>query len=60
MMHEVSTRRCAYITKSLCWIGTEVINVPSFDATNDLNNFLCDYQVIVLESDWVRALDVVL
>jgi len=58
--HEVSTRRCAYMTKSLRWIGSEVFNVPSFDGTNDLEEFICAYQVTVQEKDWLRALDVAL
>ena len=59
-MHEVSTRRCAYMTKSLRWIGSEVCNVPNFDGTNDLEEFIHAYQVVVQESDWLRALDVAL
>jgi len=40
-MHEVSTRRCAYMMKSLHWIRSEVCNVPSFDGTNNLEEFIC-------------------
>lgn len=59
-MHEVSTIRCAYITKSLRWIGTEVCNVLSFDASNDLEEFMFAYQVTVQDQDQLRALDVAL
>lgn len=59
-MHEVSTRRCPYMTKSLRWIGLEVCNVPSFDGTNNLEEFICAYQVRVQEKDWLRALYVAL
>jgi len=57
-MHEVLTHRCTYMTKSLQWIGLEVRNVPCFDGTNDVEEFICAYQVILKESDWLRALDV--
>lgn len=46
-MHEVPTRRCAYMTRSLCWISTKVCNIPSFDGSNNLEEFLCVYQVTV-------------
>lgn len=46
--------------KSLQWVGSEVCNAPSFDGTNNLEEFICAYQVIVQEKDWLRALDVAL
>lgn len=33
---------------------------PSFDGSNNLEEFLCPYQVTVQEKDWLRALDVAL
>jgi len=57
-MHEVSIRRCAYITKSLRWIRIEVCNVSSFDGSNNLEEFMSTYQVTVQEKDWLQALDV--
>lgn len=59
-MHEVSTRRCAHITKSLRWIGAEVCSIPSFDGSNNLEKFISIYQVTTQEQDWLRALDVAL
>jgi len=59
-MHEVSTRRCAYVTKSLRWISFEVCDVPNFDGTNDLEEFIRAYQVVIPEKDWLRDLDVAL
>jgi hypothetical protein len=29
-MHEISGRRCVHLTKSLRWIGSEVIQIPIF------------------------------
>jgi len=59
-MHEVSTRRCAYMTKSLRWIGSEVCNVSSFDGTNNLEELICAYQVTIQDKDLLRALNVAL
>jgi hypothetical protein len=30
-LHEVSTRRCAHITHTLCWIGAEVCDPLKYD-----------------------------
>lgn len=38
-MHEVSRRRCAWLTNSLRWIGTEVCEAPMFDGLSTLENF---------------------
>ena len=39
-LYEVSARRCAFMTKSLRWIGTEVKDIPSFDGLVHVNEFL--------------------
>jgi len=57
-LHEVSTRCCSYVTKSLRWIESEVCNYPVFDGTSDLEIFRHTYQMTVPEKDWLRALDV--
>jgi hypothetical protein len=46
-MYEVSTRRCASLTKEVHWIGTEVINLPTFDGLNNLETFLLEFEGIV-------------
>jgi hypothetical protein len=34
-MHEVSTRWCAHITRSLHWIGTELCDPPKYDGLTE-------------------------
>jgi hypothetical protein len=43
-MYEVSTRRCARLTREVCWINTTVTNVPTFDGMNPLEAFLSDFE----------------
>ena len=43
-LHEVSTRRCARITKSVHCMTFEVCNLPSYDGLGDVNTFLDDYE----------------
>jgi hypothetical protein len=46
-MFEVSTRRCARLTKAVHWIGTEVSNIPTFDGLNNLETFILEFEGIV-------------
>ena len=39
-LYEVSARRCAFMTKSLRWIGIEIKDYLSFDGLVDVNDFL--------------------
>jgi hypothetical protein len=43
-MYEVSKRRCARLTREVCWIGTTVSNLPTFDGLNPLETFLSDFE----------------
>ena len=43
-LHEVSTSRCARITKSVHCMISEVCNLPSYDVLGDVNTFLNDYE----------------
>jgi hypothetical protein len=56
-MHEVSTRRCAILTKEVCWIGTEVSNLPTFDGLNNLETFLFEFGGIVPVQQRLLELD---
>ena len=47
-MYEVSARRCARLTREFRWIGTEVSNFHTFDGLNHLENFLLEFEEIVL------------
>lgn len=46
-LHEVLGRQLARITKSLCWIGSEVSTVPIFDGSSDIQAFVQDYEAQV-------------
>jgi hypothetical protein len=39
-MHEVSTRQCACITRSLRWIGTELCDPPRYDGLRETSLFV--------------------
>ena len=39
-MYEVSTRRCARLTREVCWIDTIVSKLPTFDGLSPLEAFL--------------------
>jgi hypothetical protein len=43
-MYEVSTRRCARMTREACWVGTTMSNLPTFDGLNPLETFLLDFE----------------
>jgi hypothetical protein len=46
-MYEVSTRRCARLTREVHWIGTEVSNFSTFDGLNNLETFLLEFEEVV-------------
>jgi hypothetical protein len=56
-MYEVSTRRCARLTREVSWIGTTVSNLPTFDALNPLETFLSDFETSVLIQQRLLAMD---
>jgi hypothetical protein len=43
-MYEVSTRRCAILTREVHCIGTTVSNLPTFDGMNPLEAFLSAFE----------------
>jgi hypothetical protein len=56
-MYEVSMRRCDRLTWEVCWIGTQVINLPTFDGLNHLEYFLLEFEEIVPVQQRLLALD---
>jgi hypothetical protein len=56
-MYEVSTWRCARLTREVRWIGTEVSNFPTFDGLNHLEAFLLEFEEIVPVQQRLLALD---
>ena len=39
-LHDVSMQKCAQITKSQRWVGTEVCDVPAYEVLCNLDTFL--------------------
>jgi hypothetical protein len=56
-MYEVSTRRCARLTREVCWIGTTMRNLPTFDGLNPLETFLLEFEASVPRQQRLLAMD---
>jgi hypothetical protein len=56
-MYEISMWRCARLTREVCWIGTKVSNLPTFDSLNHLETFLLEFEEIVPVQQRLLALD---
>jgi hypothetical protein len=56
-MYEVSTRRCARLTREVRWIGTTVSNLPTFDGLNPLETFLSEFEASVPTQQILLAMD---
>jgi hypothetical protein len=56
-MYEVSTRRCAILTREVCWIDTTVSKLPTFDGLNHLEEFLLKFEEIVPLPEKLLAMD---
>jgi len=60
MRHEVSTRGCARISKSVHYMTSEVCNLPYYDGLSDVNIFLDEYVEQVPKIKRLLALDIAL
>jgi hypothetical protein len=56
-MYEVSTRRCARLTREVHWIDTIVSKLPTFDGINPLENFLSDFEESVTMQQRLSVMD---
>jgi hypothetical protein len=56
-MYEVSTRRCARLTRDICWIDTTTSNLPTFDGMNLLQTFLSKFEASVKTQYRFLAMD---
>jgi hypothetical protein len=56
-MYEVSTMRCARLTREVRWIDTTVSNLPTFDGLNHLESFLLEFEEIVPIQQRLLVLD---
>ena len=43
-LYEVSMRRCAFMSKSLRWIGTYITEIPSYQGLTDIQEFLEQFE----------------
>lgn len=55
--YEISSRRCAYIDKSVRWIGTELRDLPRFDGTKSVPEFVARMEEVVPEDQRIQAMD---
>jgi hypothetical protein len=56
-LYEVSTRRCAWITKEVVhWIGSELCDAPRFDGTGPVDIFLAQMEKVVPEDQRIHRL----
>jgi hypothetical protein len=56
-MYEESTRRCARLTREVCWIGTIVRNLPTFDGLNSLEIFFSEFEMSKPTQQRLLAMD---
>jgi hypothetical protein len=56
-MYEVSTRRCARLTREVHWIGTTISNLPTFDGLNHLKHLLLEFEETIPVQHRLLALD---
>jgi hypothetical protein len=59
-LHEVSTRRCAHITRTLCQIGYEVCGPSKYDRITYMNYLVKEFELQILKQQRFLALDVML
>jgi hypothetical protein len=45
------------LTREVCWIGTTISNLPTFDDLNPLESFLMDFETIVPTQQRLLAMD---
>jgi hypothetical protein len=57
--HEVSSRRCSYISKLVHWIGSELRDPPRFYDTGSVNIFVEEMEERVPEEQRVQTMDAV-
>ena len=56
-MYELSTRRCARLTREVRWIGITMSNIPTFDGLNPLDKFLSEFETSVPTQQRLLAMD---
>jgi hypothetical protein len=46
--------------KVVCWIGSELRDLPRFGSTSPIDAFLAQMEILVLETQRIEAMDVVI
>jgi hypothetical protein len=59
-LHEVSTRKCARITRALRWIGTEIVEPPRYIGLTPIEYFINEFEMQIPDQQRLLALDVAL
>ena len=57
LMHEVSIRKCGLITRSLCRVTIEIVELPTYEGLPELFEFLVEFEDKVLGPQRLLALD---
>ena len=58
-LYEVSARRCAFMSKSLRWIGAEITEIPSYHGLTDIQEFLEQFEKKMPYKQRIAAMDFV-
>ena len=56
-LYELHGHRCARITKSLRWLGSQTRTLPVFDGSTDPEEFIVQFLEQVLDSQKMETLD---
>jgi hypothetical protein len=60
ILHEVSTRGCTRVTRVVRWVGIEVRQFPTFIEEDNLEKFMIEFELEVLDSQILLVLDIAL
>ena len=56
-IHEVSMQKCAIITKSMWWVGTNVCDLTTYEGFPNLETFFVEFEEKVFEPHHLLSLD---
>ena len=56
-LYELHGHRCARITKSIKWVGSQTRILPTFDGLTDREDFIVQFSEQVLDSQKMETLD---
>ena len=56
-LYELHGHRCAIITKSIRWVGSEIRTVPLFDGLTNLEDFIVQFSEKIPDLQKMETLD---